>query len=104
MHNLDGWESVFAWTIFAFLAWMIGGRIALAVRTLAESPGADGDIRDMLRRAANQMAVEPPTQEAAYVTYLLETLGSRVDSNAYRQLLEAVERDVHLRLEASIIS
>ena len=100
MHSLEGWEAVFAWITLLFLAWTIGGRIALAVRAL----GADRDVRGMLRRAADEMAADPPSQEAAYVTYLLETVGAKVDRSAYRQLLEAVERDVHLRLETSTTS
>ena len=100
MQNLSTWEFIFVVTAFAVLAWVIGWRFILALRVITEGEDADHNVMTLLGRAANEMAAQPPGQEAEEVAYLLETLGHRVDRDTYRQVLEAVQGDIAVRLQA----
>jgi hypothetical protein len=99
--HLDGWELVFVFAIFLFLGWTIVGRVALAAGLLSQRRDASRDMITLLRQVAHRMSRQPPQQEAKWITYLLETLGNRLDRDTYRQVLEGVERDIAERLEAS---
>jgi hypothetical protein len=98
--ELDLWEFVFACAIFLFLAWIIGGRVAL-VLSLISKDSLIHHVTAPLEQATRQMVTQLPAQEAEKVAHQLEALGHRVDRDTYRQVLEAVERDVAARLQSA---
>jgi hypothetical protein len=100
MQDLSAWESVFAVTVFCVLAWIIGWRLVLALRVITQGDDTRHDVMALLGRVASEMATQPPGQEAEEVAYLLEALGHRVDRDTYRQVLEAVQGDIAVRLQA----
>jgi hypothetical protein len=100
MQNLGTWEYIFVVAMFSVLAWIIGWRLLLALRVITQVDHARHDVKVLLGRAANEMAAQPPEQEAAGVAYLLEALSEQVDRDAFRQVLEVVQGDVAVRLQA----
>jgi hypothetical protein len=100
MQSLNTSEFGFVWVVFVVLALIIGGRLILALQAMRQSDHAHPDVIALLGRAANEMAAQPASQEAEEVVYLLDVLGRRVDGDTYRQVLEAVQGDVAVRLQA----
>ena len=101
MQNLDILEPLTIFFIFAFLFWVIGVRIALVLAQVRQGGHLDRDIMALLKRAGTEMAEQPPEQEAAEVAYLLETIGGRMDRDAYRRVLEEIQVGVATRLQAA---
>jgi len=100
MPKLDMLEPLTLFIIFLFLFWVIGVRVALVLGQIRKS-NLDRDIMALLKKAALEMADQPPEQEAAEVAYLLETIGGRMDRDTYRRVLEEIQVGVAARLQAA---
>jgi len=91
MSSFEGWEPLAIVAIFLFLVWSVGVRIALVLSQIRKLGDSERDIMALLKRAAFGMSGQAPEQEAQKVAYLLETIGSRMDRDTYRRMLEQIQ-------------
>jgi hypothetical protein len=97
----ESWEPLAVIAIFLFLVWSIGVRIALVLSQARQGSDPERAIMALLKRAAVEMAHQPPEQEATEVAYLLGAIGQRTEHETYRRMLEQVQAGIAAHLQAA---